>query len=146
VTLPRNAVSAVVEIQASGNNEEEFWYYNLPNEYLPYANDATFGDSSFREVRVLVDGQIAGVVFPYPVIFTGAFLPTVSIFFALFRKNCLKSARSGRPSSRMVHTIHRRTRWISRLLFLSLLMETLTPSLWMSFRMKVTTASIPIGI
>ncbi|KIM33130.1 hypothetical protein M408DRAFT_61343 [Serendipita vermifera MAFF 305830] len=78
ISLPRHAVSAVVEIQATGNFQDEFWYYNLPNEYLTYVPpDTTYGTSSFREIRLLVDGQIAGVVFPYPVLFTGAFVPTV---------------------------------------------------------------------
>lgn len=34
VTFPRNTVSAFLEIQASGNYQEEFWYNNLPNKYL----------------------------------------------------------------------------------------------------------------
>jgi hypothetical protein len=34
VTFPRNIVSAFLEIQASGNYQEEFWYSNLPNKYL----------------------------------------------------------------------------------------------------------------
>ncbi|KAG8798185.1 hypothetical protein FRC17_007542, partial [Serendipita sp. 399] len=66
------------EIQATGNYQEEFWYFNIPNEYLQYLPpDTTYGKGSFREVRVLVDGVVAGVAFPYPVLFTGAFVPTV---------------------------------------------------------------------
>jgi hypothetical protein len=34
VNFPRNTVSAFLEVQASGNYREEFWYCNLPNEYL----------------------------------------------------------------------------------------------------------------
>lgn len=34
VKFPRNMVSAFLEIQASGNYQEEFWYNNLPNKYL----------------------------------------------------------------------------------------------------------------
>ncbi|PVG04457.1 hypothetical protein CPB86DRAFT_748030 [Serendipita vermifera] len=78
VTLPRNAVRAIAEIQASGNSQEEFWYFNLPNEFLPnLPSETTYGRGSFREVRLLVDGQVAGLIFPYPVIFTGAFVPTI---------------------------------------------------------------------
>ncbi|KAG8866451.1 hypothetical protein FRC20_008497 [Serendipita sp. 405] len=78
VVLPRNAVTAIVEIQATGNGQEEFWYFNVPDEYLPYIPpETTYGKGSFREVRVLVDGLVAGVAFPYPVLFTGAFVPTV---------------------------------------------------------------------
>ncbi|TFK46399.1 hypothetical protein OE88DRAFT_1638304 [Heliocybe sulcata] len=76
VTVPQNAVQIYAELQASGNSEEEFWYYNAANDYL---NDlppgTTYGDGPFREVRLLVDGQLAGVALPYPVLFTGAILP-----------------------------------------------------------------------
>ncbi|KAI9452296.1 peptide N-acetyl-beta-D-glucosaminyl asparaginase amidase A-domain-containing protein [Lactarius psammicola] len=77
VTLPRNAVAAFAELQASGNGNEEFWYFNAPNKFLgDLPNGITFGEGPFREVRVLVDGQVAGVAFPYAVIFTGGIVPT----------------------------------------------------------------------
>lgn len=34
------------------------------------------GQGPFREVRLLVDGQLAGVAFPYATIFTGGIVPT----------------------------------------------------------------------
>ncbi|KAI9435804.1 peptide N-acetyl-beta-D-glucosaminyl asparaginase amidase A-domain-containing protein [Lactarius indigo] len=77
VTLPRNAVAAFAELQASGNGNEEFWYFNVPNRFLgEFPDGITFGEGPFREVRVLVDGQVAGVAFPYAVIFTGGIVPT----------------------------------------------------------------------
>ncbi|KAH9064366.1 peptide N-acetyl-beta-D-glucosaminyl asparaginase amidase A-domain-containing protein [Lactarius vividus] len=77
VTLPRNAVAAFAELQASGNGNEEFWYFNVPSLFLGDLPDGTtFGKGPFREVRVLVDGQLAGVAFPYAVIFTGGIVPT----------------------------------------------------------------------
>lgn len=36
----------------------------------------TLGQGPFREVRLLVDGKIAGAVFPYATIFTGGIVPT----------------------------------------------------------------------
>lgn len=52
-------------------------YFNVPNQVLgDFPNGTTFGEGPFREVRVLVDGQVAGVAFPYAVIFTGGILPT----------------------------------------------------------------------
>ncbi|KAF8172815.1 peptide N-acetyl-beta-D-glucosaminyl asparaginase amidase A-domain-containing protein [Mycena galopus ATCC 62051] len=76
VTLPRNAVEVYAELYPSGNNEEEFWYTNVPNKFLDDlpTGEAT-GQGPFREVRLLVDGQVAGVAFPYPVIFTGGIIP-----------------------------------------------------------------------
>ncbi|KAH8988323.1 peptide N-acetyl-beta-D-glucosaminyl asparaginase amidase A-domain-containing protein [Lactarius akahatsu] len=77
VTLPRNAVAAFAELQASGNGNEEFWYFNVPNQFLgDFPVGTTFGEGPFREVRVLVDGKLAGVAFPYAVIFTGGIVPT----------------------------------------------------------------------
>jgi hypothetical protein len=52
-------------------------YFNIPDEYLGDLPDGTTsGKGSFREVRLLLDGQLAGVAFPYPVIFTGGFVPS----------------------------------------------------------------------
>ncbi|KZT26436.1 hypothetical protein NEOLEDRAFT_1162094 [Neolentinus lepideus HHB14362 ss-1] len=77
VTLPRNAVQVYAELYASGNAEEEFWYFNTANEYLgDLPSGTTYGDGPFREVRLLVDGQVAGVAFPYAVIFTGGIIPS----------------------------------------------------------------------
>ncbi|KAI9451409.1 peptide N-acetyl-beta-D-glucosaminyl asparaginase amidase A-domain-containing protein [Lactarius psammicola] len=72
VTLPRNAVTAFAELQACANGDDEYWYYNAPNDFLSYLPPGqTNGNGPFREVRVLVDGRVAGVAFPYPVMFTG---------------------------------------------------------------------------
>ncbi|KDQ60819.1 hypothetical protein JAAARDRAFT_173070 [Jaapia argillacea MUCL 33604] len=77
VTLPRNSVQVYAEIYASGNGEEEFWYYNAANDYIGYLPaGTTYGQGPFREVRLLVDGQLAGVAFPYAVIFTGGIIPS----------------------------------------------------------------------
>ena len=34
-----------------------------------------YGYSPFREVQILIDGQLAGVQWPFPVIFTGGVVP-----------------------------------------------------------------------
>ncbi|KAJ7109380.1 peptide N-acetyl-beta-D-glucosaminyl asparaginase amidase A-domain-containing protein [Mycena epipterygia] len=75
VTLPVNAVEVYAELYPSGNGDEEFWYFNIANEFLGQFGAGTIGEGPFREVRLLVDGQVAGVAFPYPVIFTGGILP-----------------------------------------------------------------------
>ena len=39
---------------------------NVPDQYLSaLPTGATFGGGPFREVRMFVDGQLAGAVFPY---------------------------------------------------------------------------------
>ncbi|KAH8978225.1 peptide N-acetyl-beta-D-glucosaminyl asparaginase amidase A-domain-containing protein [Lactarius akahatsu] len=71
VTLPRNAVTAFAELQASANGDDMFWYSNPPNQFLSYFPDGIISEGPFREVRVLVDGQVAGVAFPYAFLSTG---------------------------------------------------------------------------
>ncbi|THU91154.1 hypothetical protein K435DRAFT_841150 [Dendrothele bispora CBS 962.96] len=83
ITLPNNTVQVYAELFASGNSLEEDWYFDVANEFvseIPAAvleSDATAGQGAFREVRLLIDGQVAGVAFPYPVIFTGGFVPSM---------------------------------------------------------------------
>ncbi|EJD06059.1 uncharacterized protein FOMMEDRAFT_145373 [Fomitiporia mediterranea MF3/22] len=77
VTFPKNTIEVYAELFASGNGNEEFWYFNTANEFLDDLPDGTtFGDGPFREVRLLIDGMLAGVAFPYAVIFTGGIVPT----------------------------------------------------------------------
>ncbi|KAF5391453.1 hypothetical protein D9757_001886 [Collybiopsis confluens] len=77
LTLPTNAIGAYAELYASGNAQEEFWYTNVPNQFLDeLPSGFAFGDGPFREVRLLIDGKVAGTAFPYPVVFTGGILPT----------------------------------------------------------------------
>jgi hypothetical protein len=75
VTLPRNSVQVFAELYASGNGDEEFWYFNTANEFLPEL-PGFIGQGPFREVRMMVDGQVAGVAYPYATIFTGGIIPT----------------------------------------------------------------------
>ncbi|TBU35121.1 peptide N-acetyl-beta-D-glucosaminyl asparaginase amidase A-domain-containing protein [Dichomitus squalens] len=78
VLVPRTAQQAFVEIYASGNSAEEFWYLNTPDEYLVYFPESTglIGKGPFREVQVAVDDKLAGVVWPHAVIYTGGITPT----------------------------------------------------------------------
>ncbi|TEB31308.1 hypothetical protein FA13DRAFT_1629312 [Coprinellus micaceus] len=78
VTLPQNTVKVFAELYASGNSQEEFWYFNAANEIIPdLPPDTTYGQGPFREVRLLVDGHLAGAVYPYISIYTGGFVPSV---------------------------------------------------------------------
>ncbi|KAI1162692.1 peptide N-acetyl-beta-D-glucosaminyl asparaginase amidase A-domain-containing protein [Nemania serpens] len=78
LTLPRNARAAVVSIMASGNGAEEFWFTNVPTEYIntfPGNEGWLYGYSPFREVQLLIDRQLAGVSWPFPILFTGGVDP-----------------------------------------------------------------------
>ena len=75
-TLPRNVKRAVASILASGNGAEEFWYTNVPTEYDDtFNNTAIYGYGPFREVQLLIDGVLAGVSWPFPIVFTGGISP-----------------------------------------------------------------------
>ena len=69
---------AVVSLAACGQQAEEFWYTNVLNRYTDTFKD-TMGElggfSPFREVQLLIDGKLAGVAWPFPVVFTGGIAP-----------------------------------------------------------------------
>ncbi|TFK40918.1 peptide N-acetyl-beta-D-glucosaminyl asparaginase amidase A-domain-containing protein [Crucibulum laeve] len=77
-SLPENTIAAFVEIFASGNANEEFWYTNTPDQYLSYFSGSAglIGKGPFREIQILVDDQLAGVIWPYAVIYTGGITPS----------------------------------------------------------------------
>ncbi|KAK8117160.1 asparagine amidase a [Apiospora kogelbergensis] len=76
--FPRNANRAVFSVDVKGQGAEEFWWSNLPQS-ATHTFDRTYdtypGYSPWREVQVAIDGQLAGVVWPYPVIYTGGVVP-----------------------------------------------------------------------
>ena len=78
LTLPRNVNRAIFSISACGQAAEEFWWANVlesdVNTFLPLAG-TLYGLSPFREVQVYIDGTLAGVQWPFPVIFTGGITP-----------------------------------------------------------------------
>ena len=80
ISLPRNIRRAVFSVSANGQANEEFWWSNVLESDVDTFN-ATAGElpglSPFREVQVLIDGQLAGVEWPFPVIFTGGVVPSL---------------------------------------------------------------------
>jgi hypothetical protein len=66
VAVPRNAYRAVLEVYVSSHDADEFWYMNTPEQNGP-----------FREVTVLLDGDVVGAVWPFPVIYTGGINPLI---------------------------------------------------------------------
>jgi hypothetical protein len=63
LALPTNITRAVLEVYATPHDQEEFWY-------LPGGNVAPY-----RELRIFIDGKLAGVAWPFPYIYTGGFNP-----------------------------------------------------------------------
>ncbi|OTA88318.1 hypothetical protein M434DRAFT_80448 [Hypoxylon sp. CO27-5] len=80
ITLPQNVNRAVFSVSANGQASEEFWWSNvLQSDVLTFSETTgpLLGLSPFREVQVLIDGKIAGVQWPFPVIFTGGVVPSL---------------------------------------------------------------------
>ncbi|MEU7606099.1 peptide-N4-asparagine amidase [Streptomyces sp. NPDC041003] len=70
VTTPRNTERLLAEVYATGSGGgcEEYWYMTTPDA-APYSCKAA--DGPHREVRVSVDGQLAGIAAPFPTVWTG---------------------------------------------------------------------------
>ncbi|CAH7669339.1 peptide N-acetyl-beta-D-glucosaminyl asparaginase amidase A-domain-containing protein, partial [Phakopsora pachyrhizi] len=76
--FPKNLASAYVQLFASGSGNEEFWYTNVPDEYYkrltPTDQEDVTKKGPFREVQLWIDNYLAGVAFPFPVIYTGGII------------------------------------------------------------------------
>ncbi|MGW5850475.1 peptide-N4-asparagine amidase [Streptomyces sp. NPDC055254] len=70
VVTPRNTERLLAEVYATGSGGgcEEYWYMTVPDA-APYSCKAAGGP--YREVRVSVDGRLAGIAAPFPTVWTG---------------------------------------------------------------------------
>lgn len=78
--LPRNINRAIATISANGQAAEEFWWSNvLETDKTTFSRTSGVlpGLSPFREVQLLIDDRLAGVSWPFPVIFTGGVTPSL---------------------------------------------------------------------
>ncbi|RLN14037.1 hypothetical protein BBJ28_00007559 [Nothophytophthora sp. Chile5] len=93
VKLPENTEEVYLELFLSQHQCDEFYYANPPDSYAETStsgSNATSGDTGttatggdslcggggpFREVQVLVDDELVGVVWPFALVFTGGFNP-----------------------------------------------------------------------
>ncbi|MGV9263766.1 peptide-N4-asparagine amidase [Kitasatospora sp. NPDC003701] len=77
LAFPPNLERLTAEVYARGGGAcEEFAYASAPDEFVR-ANPGlgACGKGPFRELRLTVDGRVAGAVWPYPVIYTGGWDP-----------------------------------------------------------------------
>lgn len=72
-TLPANVESAYLDVIPQSQNEEEQWFFCLPNSVA--SDVGVCGNTAFRQVDVSIDGQPAGVAPVYPWIYTGGIDP-----------------------------------------------------------------------
>ncbi|MFE8941290.1 peptide-N4-asparagine amidase [Streptomyces sp. NPDC007872] len=70
LTTPRNTERLLAEVYATGSGGgcEEYWYLSVPDA-APSSCRASGGPH--REVRVSVDGRLAGIAAPFPTVWTG---------------------------------------------------------------------------
>jgi Peptide N-acetyl-beta-D-glucosaminyl asparaginase amidase A len=62
VSLPDNVTTATLDLYAVGQATDEFWWSLTP---------------AFREIEVSIDGKPAGVVWPFPYVYTGGVNPLI---------------------------------------------------------------------
>ncbi|CAG8128821.1 unnamed protein product [Penicillium salamii] len=77
-TIPAAVSRAVVSISACGQSQEEFWWSNVFSGDTQVFDDpvyALYGYTPFREIQLYIDGVLAGLVWPFPIIFTGGLAP-----------------------------------------------------------------------
>lgn len=72
-TLPNNIESAYLDVVAQSQNQEEQWFFCVPNSIAGPLFDC--GNTAFREVEISVDGNPAGAAPVYPWIYTGGLDP-----------------------------------------------------------------------
>jgi hypothetical protein len=73
-TIPANVTRAMVSLSANGQIEEEFWSTNVltPDQHTFEDTAGTLlGGGPFREVQLLIDDHLAGVVWPFQVMYVG---------------------------------------------------------------------------
>ncbi|KAE8376834.1 peptide N-acetyl-beta-D-glucosaminyl asparaginase amidase A-domain-containing protein [Aspergillus bertholletiae] len=76
--IPPDTSRAVVSISACGQSTEEFWWSNVfsyDTETFNTTIGELYGYSPFREVQLYVDDILAGIIWPFPIIFTGGVAP-----------------------------------------------------------------------
>jgi hypothetical protein len=75
LVFPRNTSAVTAEVYTRGGGAcEEFWYGNLPDD-AARRFPGLCGTGPYREVGVYVDGRLAGVAVPFPVVYTGGWNP-----------------------------------------------------------------------
>jgi hypothetical protein len=73
LNLPTNVEKVYLDVTAQNQHDDEFYYLNVPNDQTSNLED--YGNTSYRETEVTIDGTPAGIAPAYPWIFTGGIDP-----------------------------------------------------------------------
>jgi len=76
LSLPTNIEDAQLEVYTTGHGCDEFWYAQESTAYEQSIGQ-TCGGTAYREVDVYVDSMLAGVIIPYPYVYTGGIDPSL---------------------------------------------------------------------
>ncbi|KAJ3379624.1 hypothetical protein HDU84_006515 [Entophlyctis sp. JEL0112] len=74
--IPKNIKKAEIEYFVSHHSNDEFYYVNVPDS-LAQPDEGLYGSGTFKELQVYVDGQQIGVDWPFQLIYTGGFDPSL---------------------------------------------------------------------
>jgi hypothetical protein len=71
--LPSNIIRAEIEVYVSGHSNDEFWYFNTPNEYAESLG--TYGGGAYKECQVYINDKLVWIDPVFPTIYTGGLNP-----------------------------------------------------------------------
>lgn len=75
--LPSNTIKIQLDTFWSAHQDDEFWYFNVPNN-IASPSQGIFGGGSFKELSVFIDGVLVGMDWLFPTIYSGGMNPLVS--------------------------------------------------------------------
>lgn len=62
-----------MEVFVSGHSDDEFWYFNAPNEIAKSLG--TYPGGSYKELQVFINDEIVSIDPVFPTIYTGGMNP-----------------------------------------------------------------------
>lgn len=74
--LPSNTIKIQLDTFWSAHQDDEFWYFNVPDG-IASPSQGIFGGGSFKELSVFIDGELVGMDWLFPTIYSGGMNPLV---------------------------------------------------------------------
>ena len=74
--IPSNTIKLELDTFWSAHRDDEFWYFNVPNE-ISSPSQGIFGGGSFKELIVHIDDTLVAMDWLFPTIYSGGMNPLV---------------------------------------------------------------------
>jgi hypothetical protein len=74
--IPSNTVKLQLDTFWSAHQNDEFWYFNVPDR-ISSPSQGIFGGGSFKELSVFIDDKLVGMDWLFPTIYSGGMNPLV---------------------------------------------------------------------